>query len=236
MFVRLFIVILFLTACSEVTKIEPVIQPLPTPKRELKKDIPNANWVKIYFDGFESRSANLDNPNEVRIRKHSGLDDFAIQNGFSILRDTVLPEGDLEVRVWVGFGVYGNDGLVLKRISGNWSAVIFRKMLCHDENRGGFDLEMPKSGWKATWQKLVDAEILTLPDSSKLKYKNGVNDGKSYVVETNSDYLYRTYNYSNPDSENLKETEQMMEIGQIIADEFGLESFSAKTGGCKENE
>ena len=109
-------------------------------------------------------------------------------------------------------------------------------MICHSENRGKINLSNPKSGWNATWQKLVDAGILVLPDSSKLKYEDGVMDGKSYVIETNSDYLYRTYQYGNPNYVKLKEAKQMVEIGQIIADEFGLESFSSETGGCGKNE
>jgi len=69
-----------------------------------------------------------------------------------------------------------------------------------------------------------------------LEYKNLVEDGKGYVVETNHDYVYRTYQYSNPDKEKLKEAKQMIKIGEIIADEFGLESFSIKAGGCSKDE
>ena len=235
------LLLILLTACAEIPKMEPVVQLSPMPKIELEKDIPNDSWVKIYFEGFETRRfdpSNLKKGGEIV--KHSGLDEYARQNRLLVLRENILPENDLEIRIWVGFGLYGHDGLIIKRSSGNWSVVNLRQMLCHiDErvdDRGTYSLEVPKSGWEAMWQKLVDAEILTLPDSSKLKYEHGVLDGKSYVVETNSDYFYRTYHYGNPNYSELKEAKQMIKISEIIADEFGLESFSIKTVSCSKDE
>lgn len=221
-------IFIFVTACHAPLVEQNKEMQSPTPKRELRKDIPNDSWVKIYFG---------ETPGITR----PGLDKVTRQNGFSILRENILPDNDLEVRFWVGFGLYGNDGLILKRDSGNWSAVNLRQMLCHVEEdgkdkRGKFTLEPPKSGWNTLWQKLIDAGVLTLPDSSKLKYEGGVLDGKGYVIETNYDYLYRTYHYPNPDNEKLKEAKQMIKIGEIIADEFGLESFNIKTGGCSIDE
>jgi hypothetical protein len=108
-------------------------------------------------------------------------------------------------------------------------------MLCHLDEKGKVELKNPKSGWEALWQKLVEAGILTLPDSSELEYKNDVTDGKSYVVETNVENVYRTYEYGNPNYEELKEAKQIIKIGQIIADEFDLDSFSIKSG-CGKNE
>ncbi len=179
--------------------------------------------MKIYFEGIDK--------NDSR-----GIDTIAMRNGLSKLRETILPENDLEIRIWVGFGKFGNDALIIKRSSGNWSAMSLKQMICYGENRGKINLSNPKSGWDTTWQKLADSGILTLPDSSKLKSRNYVIDGKSYVVETNFDYLYRTYEYSQPDEQKGNEAKQMVKIGQIIADEFGLESFSLKTGGCGKDE
>jgi hypothetical protein len=210
------------------------IQPVSTPKRKFQKDIPDDSWVKLFFDGSETET--IDENGKIKSEKRGGLDEFASINGLSVLREDVLPENDLEVRVWVGFGLYGIDGFILKRNSGNWSATGLKQMICHAENRGRIDLQAPKSGWESAWKKLVDAKILILPDSSKLNYKGGVTDGKGFVVETNSDYLYRTYHYGNPNYVKLKEAEQMVKIGQIIAEEFGLESFSLKTNGCGKNE
>lgn len=222
-FVKILLLFVFVTSCAEVSKQNSTALELPTPKKELKKEIPNASWVKIYFDGIDE--------NDVR-----GINKIAANEGLSKLSETVLPENDLEIRVWIGFGKYGNDGFILRKTSGKWSAIALKRMLCHLENSGKTELSAPKSGWESLLQKLVDAEILTLPDSAKLKYEGGVLDGKSYVVETNFDYSYRTYQYGNPKYEKLKETAQMVKIGKIIADEFGLESFSSKSSGCREKE
>ena len=227
--------LLFLAACANVPKSADLeIPPSATPQRELKKDIPDDRWVKIYFEGYNIEI--VDESGKIREEKRDGLDGFAFENDFSILREVVLPENDLEVRVWVGFGLYGKDGFILKRSSGTWSAIALKQMICHAENRGKIDLPAPKSGWEAAWQKLVDAEILTLPDSSKLNYKGDITDGKGFVVETNSGYLYRTYHYGNPNYVKLKEAGQMVKIGKIIAEEFGLESFSSETNDCGKNE
>lgn len=220
----LLISLILLSACSNGSTDKISNLQSPTPKKELKVDIPNASWVKIYFEGIDKND-------------HRAINKIIQRNDIYNLRGKVLAEGDFEIRLWVGFGKYGNDGLILKRNSvGNWTATYLSEMLCHLEKRGKYNLETPKSGWENVWQKLAESEILTLPDSSKLKYENGVLDGKSYVVETNSEYFYRIYHYPNPQHEKLKEAEQMKKIGQIIADEFGLESFSSNKGGCKSNE
>lgn len=219
---RILIVLLFFASCSKTPNENVVNLQSPIPKTELKTDVPNESWVRSYFEEF--------------YKNDYGINKVAAMDGFSKLKETVLPKGDLEIRVWVGFGIYGIDGFILRRSAGNWSAVVLKRMLCHLEKKGKYELSSPKSGWDTTWQKLVNAGILTLPDSSKLKYEDDVIDGKSYVVETNSDSLYRTYHYTNPKYVKLKEAEQMVKIGQIIADEFNLESFSAEKGGCGKNE
>lgn len=44
----------------------------------------------------------------------------------------------------------------------------------------------------------------------------------SYVVEYNSDGVYQTYMYDNPDNAKCGEAKRMIEIGSIIAGEFDL--------------
>lgn len=224
---------IFLIACSEDKEVEPVPPPPIMPNTVLEKDIPSEERMKNFFESRESTAYRINTPKiEKIIYKEQGLDDYANHYGFPKLRETMLPEDDLEVRIWVGFGRYGEDGLILKRTWGIWSAVNLRQMICHLEEKGRYDLSAPKSGWKALWQKLVEAEILTLPDDSKLDYESGIIDGKSYVVETNYDNLYRMYYHNNPHIEKFREAERMVKIGQVIADEFGLESFSSETASC----
>jgi hypothetical protein len=149
------------------------------------------------------------------------IDSFAQENGLSKLRQTILPTNDLEIRVQVGFGLYGVDALLLKRAAAEWQAAHYRGMICPSGNRGKVTLAAPKSGWDAAWQRLRDAGILSL---SGIK-DSGIKDGTSYIVETNLNHTYRVYAFGNPDHLKDREGKQMVAIGDVIADEFGLETF-----------
>src|SRR5829696_6829160 len=39
------------------------------------------------------------------------------------LRTVLLADDDIEVRVWVGFGIFREDGLILRRAAGQWSGI-----------------------------------------------------------------------------------------------------------------
>jgi hypothetical protein len=176
-------------------------------KEDLRLLIPNDTWEPIYFRSINERTGEANVPS---------------------LRTVVLPEGDFEVRVWAGFGLYGIDGLILRRSADRWSAVHLHGMSGRPPlGKYERELDAPKSGWPNAWQRLVDAGVLTLPDSSSIKCDSGINDGKSYVVEVNKDRVYRTYQYDNPDYAKCAEAKQMIKIGEVLAEEFGLEEFKA---------
>ncbi|MCA1614064.1 MAG: hypothetical protein LC800_07920 [Acidobacteria bacterium] len=169
--------------------------------------IPKETWEPIYFRSINERTSEANVPS---------------------LRTMVLPEGDFEIRVWVGFGLYGIDGLVLRRSSDRWSALHLHGMIERPPH-GKYERELgpPKSGWPNAWQRLEEAGVLTLPDASSINCDSGINDGKSYVVEVNKDSVYRTYQYDNPDYAKCAEAKQMIKIGEVIAEEFGLEEFKS---------
>lgn len=145
------------------------------------------------------------------------------------LRETSLSGDDLEVRVWVEtFAEI--DGFIIKHIDGDWSAIAIKEINCKKKSYypkdkvyelGKFNLSIPRSGWENIWQKLADAGILNLPNSDDKSFI----DGMGYLVETNQNGTYRIYFYSNPDLQKREEAKQMMKIGEIIADEFGLHNF-----------
>lgn len=177
--------------------------------------IPDEKWVNIFFEapGFGSKSIN----------------NLTAEANLPNLRTILLPEDDLEVRVWVGFGVRGVDGLILRRSADRWIGIHLHGMAerppypFHQEI-----LAPPKSGWETAWLKLKDAGILTLPDSSSIQCDPRGVDGTSYVVEGNMNKTYRTYRYHDPNYGKCDEAKQMMKIGEIIDEEFGLEEFSVK--------
>ena len=83
-------------------------------------------------------------------------------------------------------------------------------------------LDPPKSGWDVLWNKLVDAGILTLPDSPRPQCPTEALDGISYIVETNVNRTYRTYMYSNPKLMKCPEAKQILRIEETLGDEFSL--------------
>jgi hypothetical protein len=140
------------------------------------------------------------------------------------LRTVNLPNGDLEVRIWVITGLNGEDGIILRRSSSQWSALYLHGIFDHyppakfHEQR---NLEAPKSGWDKMWQRLVEAGILTLPDASLIGCNTYGLDGIGYVVEVNTNKT-RTYMYDNPQDAKCSEAKRMMEIIEILFDEFSL--------------
>jgi hypothetical protein len=145
------------------------------------------------------------------------------------LRTVTLSGDDLEVRVWVGFGIYGEDALILRRMGGQWSALHRHGMAERPPFIQSLNtLIAPRSGWEKAWERLEDSGILTLPDASAVQCNRHSHDGTVYVVETNVNSTYRTYMYANPNPPKCSESKLMIEIGEIIAEEFSLEEFKIK--------
>jgi hypothetical protein len=159
-------------------------------------------------------------------------DEFAAKVNLRNLRTVLLPDGDFEVRVWIGFGANGEDCFILRYFSGQWSAIHLQGMAEALPFPNSLTLlSSPKSGWNKAWRRLIDAGILTLPDAYEVKCNAVVIDGISYVVERNMNMIYRAYSYGNPwydDPPRYKrcnEAKQMILIGKIIGEEFGLEGL-----------
>jgi hypothetical protein len=167
-------------------------------------DVPKATWEPIFFESIDERAKT------AKLRS---------------LR-APLPEGDLELRVWGGFGLTSLEGFVLRRSSGRWSAIhldgIYQGL---PRNKYQLNLSEPKSGWDATWQRFVSLGILDLPDAESAGCSTRVNDGFSYVVETNVNSTYRTYMYDNPEYSKCDDAKRMLAIAAAIADEFGVQEF-----------
>jgi hypothetical protein len=127
----------------------------------------------------------------------------------------------------VGFGVFGKDGLVLRRSGDQWSEIHLNGMAEREPFPNTQEtLATPKPGWESAWQSHENAGLLTLPDLTATPCNKIGVDGTSYVVEINKDNVYRTYMYNNPEFAKCSESKQMVKIGEIIAEEFGLKEFS----------
>lgn len=188
------------------------VRSAPQDGREVRFDIPAAGWVPIFFEATGLASMSIDERARV-----AGL--------MNLRRE--LPAHDVEVRVWLGFGLTPLEGVVLRRAGGVWSATHLAGTHDRLARPGAHERELPppRSGWDGCWQRLVGAGLLTLPDAAAIGCGTGINDGMSYVVETNADGLYRTYLYDNPDYSECEQAERMLDIGDYLADEFGIEHF-----------
>jgi hypothetical protein len=175
-------------------------------RKEAQLNIPKDGWEPIFFEAINERAkvANL-----------------------KTLRADALPESDIEVRVWHGFGLTALEGFGLKRAAGKWSAIhvegIHPRLPLSEYQR---TLQAPKSGWELCWRRLEEAGILMLPDAAAIGCSAMMFDGMSYVVEFNGKGTYRTYLYDNPSYAKCNEAKQMIKIGNIIFEEFGVSEMA----------
>ncbi len=128
----------------------------------------------------------------------------------SRLRETELLHSDIELRVWIGFGMNRLEGLRITRRSNEWSAVYVKE---DNHGRAGSTYEtQPSVSWDSLWDTLTRLGLLTLPDQSELKTMVHVLDGVSYVVEYIVGGDYRAYMYLNPHDQRGPEAKQIVEI------------------------
>lgn len=191
---------LVLSSCTQVPQ-TPKVETLKPEAAPFRADVPKATWVPIFGQEINRRAAVANLPS---------------------LR-TALPKDDLELRVWNGFGLTPLEGFVLRRNSGQWSA-IHLTVIRSEQRKEAYEKQLaaPRSGWEECWSKLVNLGVLTLPDASAIQCSAMVEDGMSYVVEVNYDNSYRTYLYDNPSYAECEPAKKMIEIGNTIAEEFHL--------------
>ena len=167
-------------------------------------EIPNAPWERVFFEELEKRTSKA---------------------GMSDLRNTVLPEQDLEIRFWYDdFEVI--HGLIIRRSGGNWSASFLKQKSVRDPMFESKDPGPPKAGWEDVWTRLVSAGILTLPDQPQTNCKFEALDGIGYVVETNANQKYRTFRYGNPELLNCDEARRVQSVEMILGEAFGVADLS----------
>jgi len=172
--------------------------------REMRVILPKAGWEPIFFRYI--------NP----VTKLSGQAD---------LRSTHLPAGDIETRIWLGFGLSPLEGVTLHRSGGQWTAVHVKADNYYEPTKAERrQLSNPKSGWETTWTRLVNEKLLSLPDASEINCSVGGLDGFGIVVEINADDTYRTYMYDMPSESKCNEDKNIMAIIDIIFEEFNLKS------------
>jgi hypothetical protein len=154
------------------------------------------------------------------------IDRVAKLAGLVFLKTANIAQGDVEIRVWYGFGLVPLEGFVIKRENDQWSAFHLKEV---DYSRRSFQptrvariqLPAPKSGWESCWQRFVNAGVLTLPSGTE----GPDPDAEGFYVETMDSGSYRNYQYNSPEYSEAPNAKRMLAIGDIISDEFGLARF-----------
>lgn len=136
-----------------------------------------------------------------------------------------LGKDDVEVRVWFGFGLFPLEGFVMSRRDSRWSAFHLKADRHYQPTKASRnELQPPRSGWEVCWQQLVNAGVLTLPNGT-----DGPDpDAQGYLVQVRSAASSRSYHYVAPEHSDLPAAKNMLEIGDIISNEFGLLRFRAR--------
>lgn len=154
------------------------------------------------------------------------------QFGLSILEDQNLSNQDLQIRVWK-FSAFGERHLVviLEKIKEKWSAtqvewIIVKKDIYKTNppiNLSRRNLGKPKVDWETLWQRLIEAEILTLPDGNEVG-SEVCDDCWACVIETKVEGNYRVYDYFAPEEfSEIRESRQIVKIINLISDEFNVD-------------
>ena len=167
--------------------------------------VPDANWVKIYFESIDKLTKRLN---------------------FKPLRSIVIPPGDLEVRIWSGFGIQGFGGSIIKRTGNKWSAVSMYDPRHTQMINGGYVEANPKKGpkktdWAMVWERMERAGIADIRDDSEIPNCSQILDGISYVVEIAKADFYRTYMVANPQLQRSEDGDKFLHVQSILAEAYG---------------
>ena len=193
----LLLILLLLSACSQSPTIRTVpLNNAPTPVPERTPD------------EFISRD----------------IDRVAKLAGFATLKTMHQDHGDVEVRVWYGFGLFALEGFVIKRNNNQWSAYHLKAdhySLVYTKRVALLQLPSPKSGWEQCWLQLANGGVLSLPSGTE----GPDPDVEAFYVETLDSGAYRNYQYITPEYSDTPNAKLMLAIGDIIADEFVLKRF-----------
>jgi hypothetical protein len=154
------------------------------------------------------------------------IDSAAQTAGIGSLKDTNVPEGNREIRIWIGFGIFAPEKMLRLQVTSTGSVighvlvhyksdlsymgddqVTFRKEIaenCTDLRRGSeqetcLSTFSRNPNWQNIYKKLVRLGVETLPDESTLPPPEiEVNDGVCVLVELRDSAHYRAYEYCNP--------------------------------------
>jgi hypothetical protein len=201
------IVILFFASCKGKTHSSSPLAFFDTTK-PFKKEIPTYQngGVDIFYELAKTK------------QKQLGLD--SIENGFD----------NLQIRVWYDFALFRERKLVvITNKDTTWTATIYDLQVDWDGKTETILSKkvrqvIPKSGWTSFSNKLLDLNILTLPNQDDVKGYSGGFDGRTYNIEIATKNQYRFYGYWEPQEYQDKfwQAKNMADILKLFETELGV--------------
>ncbi len=137
----------------------------------------------------------------------------------------------LQIRIWYPEWTIRRV-LILSKYPDHWEGTLQKfesKLYKEDKNTARTEFKnlssekvSPRSQWSTLISKLVDLDILNLPDSYSLPGSPGAGtDGISYSVEIGTNHKYRFYFPSNPfQNQHIVQVKKMAQIIEILNQEF----------------
>lgn len=142
------------------------------------------------------------------------------------LREGTPPAGDLEARLWwfepwEGRRYSGHlNALRLVRHDGKWRGTGLWSARAPDtpevEREARVRGAQVRPGFAATWERIVSAGLLTLPDATRLHGERRVTRGVTFVVEVSCEGRYRAYHYSDPERQSWPEARSLREALSLV--------------------
>jgi hypothetical protein len=219
------ILVVLMSSCSQIETVNTNTFPTPTDFELAERKL---NQIQSDKDDFGKLPPEQIEKNNQELK--AALAKLAKLNKLSILEKTVIPNDDLEVRIWRHSGWWEMWLLVLKRSNGKWSADFQEQIFDEESNKikktSKRKIGEVKLGWENVWKRLTDEGLLTLPSGFENKGWIPCPDCGSVRIETKVGESYRFYSYVEPvlDSD-VRETRQVAKIINIIAEEFNIKEF-----------
>ncbi len=158
------------------------------------------------------------------------------------LREKNLSKKDIEIRVWHFPPFTATEGVILQKNEEIWRAYHIkaeRNLDSNDSDKNKYKkvkiiqlIGRPLSGWETFTEKIFNEGILKIKDAIEQKCELAMLDGSSFVVEINTNKVYRVYKQYDRTSSDCPETQKMRKVADIIEREFKNKNLKdCKTGG-----
>jgi hypothetical protein len=124
------------------------------------------------------------------------------------------PRGDVELRLWDGFGLAGIRGLILQRTRDQWRASLVEPA---EGDRGYTLLPLPDSvPWADRWRRAVQAGVLDLAPEAHRTDGGVARDGFAVVLELREAARYRTAVSEAVDAQCGTEARRLLAVAEIV--------------------